>query len=510
MILISLLVALGGGLSAQALLHIEFMPPQWKYGMIEQGDIARTEVVAINRGSDSVELTFVPTCTCLTVSPARARIGPGASANFVLSFDSKDDSGITERGFIVRSDMPGEKALYYLLTGVVRVDKPKEGAASGTIGVLPKGGTASAASIAMLYYYTPGCRSCEEFLGVEIPRLEARYGLRIDLTRRDLLEPSAYEELSSFASSIGASIRLIPALRVEGILLQGDEEIRARLPGLLVTRAAGGSLALSVPRAEVAPSLPSSATPAASGATASGLPLGSARLAVLPVMAAGLIDGINPCAFTTLIFLLASLALAGRGRREVLAIGALFTLGVFFTYLGVGLGLFAALRAASAVLPISVLLRWIIFAALLVFSALSVYDYTRVRAGKPSKMLLQLPDSLKLRIHASIRTRAKTLALAGSSLAMGFLVSIFEFACTAQVYLPTLAYLARARKRTDALGLLLAYNLCFIAPLLVVFAASYLGVGSKRITALFQKQLGKVKLALALVFLGLAILTALT
>ena len=227
-------------------------------------------------------------------------------------------------------------------------------------------------------------------------------------------------------------------------------------------------------------------------------------------MAAGLVDGINPCAFTTLIFLLASLALAGRGRREVLAIGALFTLGVFFTYLGVGLGLFAALRAASAVSPISVLLRWIIFAALVVFSALSVYDYTRVRAGEPSKMLLQLPDSLKLRIHASIRTRAKTLALAGSSLAMGFLVSIFEFACTAQVYLPTLAYLARARRRDDALGLLLAYNLCFIAPLLVVFAASYLGVGSKRITSLFQMQLGKVKLALAFVFLGLAILTALT
>ena len=501
MILISLFAALGGGLFAQALLHIEFTPLQWKYGMIEQGDIARTEVVAVNRGSDSVELTFVPTCTCLTVFPVKARIGPGASASFALSFDSKDDSGITERGFIVRSNVPGEKALYYLLTGVVRVDRPKKGAASGTVGVLPKGGTASAASIAILYYYTPGCRSCEEFLRVEIPELEAHYGLRIDLTRRDLLEASVYEELSSFASSIGASIRLIPALRVEGILLQGDEEIRARLPGLLVTRAAGGSLALSVPRTEGAASW-------SSGASA--LLLGSARLAVLPVMAAGLVDGINPCAFTTLIFLLASLALAGRGRREVLAIGALFTLGVFFTYLGVGLGLFAALRAASAVSPISVLLRWIIFAALVVFSALSVYDYTRVRAGEPSKMLLQLPDSLKLRIHASIRTRAKTLALAGSSLAMGFLVSIFEFACTAQVYLPTLAYLARARRRDDALGLLLAYNLCFIAPLLVVFAASYFGVGSKRITSLFQRQLGKVKLALAFVFLGLAILTALT
>ena len=93
---------------------------------------------------------------------------------------------------------------------------------------------------------------------------------------------------------------------------------------------------------------------------------------------------------------------------------------------------------------------------------------------------------------------------------MGFLVSIFEFACTAQVYLPTLAYLARALRRADALGLLLAYNLCFIAPLVVVFAASYLGVSSKRITSLFRSHLGKVKLALALAFLALAALTVVT
>ena len=75
-------------------------------------------------------------------------------------------------------------------------------------------------------------------------------------------------------------------------------------------------------------------------------------MSVVAVAAAGLLDGVNPCAFTTLIFLLASLALAGRGRREVLAIGAFFSLAVFLTYLAIGLGFFAALRAA-AVVPLS-------------------------------------------------------------------------------------------------------------------------------------------------------------
>jgi cytochrome c biogenesis protein CcdA len=76
--------------------------------------------------------------------------------------------------------------------------------------------------------------------------------------------------------------------------------------------------------------------------------------------------------------------------------------------------------------------------------------------------------------------------------------------------LPTLAYLARAKGRTDAFLLLVIYNLCFIAPLLVVFAASYFGVSSKKITAIFQKRMGAIKLSLAAVFVVLAVLTLLT
>jgi cytochrome c biogenesis protein CcdA len=106
-----------------------------------------------------------------------------------------------------------------------------------------------------------------------------------------------------------------------------------------------------------------------------------------------------------------------------------------------------------------------------------------------------------------VRATARTAALVGSSLVLGFLVSLFEFACTGQVYLPLLGYLARVHRQADAIGLLLLYNLCFIAPLLAVFAASYLGVSSGRITTLFQRHMGTVKLLLAAVFLGLAVFT---
>lgn len=474
-----------------------FSPPEWKYGMITKGEVARMRLVVANRGASVELVTLIPTCTCLTVTPPSRRIEAGSSSSFELAYDSKEDEGKVTRGFIAKTEAEQGQPLYYLLSGVVRAENARDSGQGDAAGRGPASGAALGdTGIELRYYYTPGCRSCENFIAKELPQLEANYGVNARLLRRDLLDPKVYEEFAASAKELGTSVKAIPALRIGGTLLQGDEEIEARLPGLLMVSRS----AVSFPAAAPAPA----ASPKSVDGDAPG-----ASLAILPVLLAGLVDGINPCAFTTLIFLLASLALAGRGRKEVLVIGALFSLGVFLTYLGVGFGLFAALRAASAISIVSVVLRWILFAVLVVFSILSVYDYFKIRAGKASEILLQLPNSLKLKIHASIRSRAKTTALALSSLGLGFLVSIFEFACTGQVYLPTLAYLARQKGRADALGLLVLYNLAFIVPLLVVFAASYLGVSSKRIANAFQKRMGAVKIALAAVFLVLAVLTLL-
>jgi hypothetical protein len=75
------------------------------------------------------------------------------------------------------------------------------------------------------------------------------------------------------------------------------------------------------------------------------------------------------------------------------------------------------------------------------------------------------------------------------------------------VYLPLLGYLVRVHRQGYAVGLLLLYNLCFIVPLLAVFGASFFGVSSGGVTRFFQTHMGKVKLALAAVFIGLAVFT---
>jgi cytochrome c biogenesis protein CcdA len=473
-----------------------FSPPEWSFGMILQGEKVHLAVKVTSSADVPVTVTFVPTCTCLTVQPSAQWIAPGGTETFDLSYDSIDDTGITTRGFIVHTGQKGAPALYYTMRGAVRAERETPGAAAGAHDTWvrrPAGGSGFA-DVTLFYYYTPGCRSCEEFLGTEIPRMERELGIRIDIQRKDLLDAAVYQELSRFASEVGQDVHAAPALRAGGTLLQGDPEIRQRLAGTL-------RAALAAARPDTSP-----AGGPAAGAIASPSSIPD-RLSILPVVAAGLIDGINPCAFTTLIFLLASLALGGRGRREVLLIGALFSLAVFLTYFAIGLGFFAALRVASTVSVVSVILRWALVAALLVFAGLSVYDYTLIRAGRPTEMLLQLPSALKKRIHASIRTHVRTATIAASALVLGFFVSIFEFACTGQVYLPLLGYLVRVHRQGYAVGLLLLYNLCFIVPLLAVFGASFFGVSSGGVTRFFQTHMGKVKLALAAVFIGLAVFT---
>jgi cytochrome c biogenesis protein CcdA len=469
-----------------------FSPPQWKFGMITRGERIQAIVTARNTGDAEVAVSLLPTCTCNTASPSRRVIRPGGEGTFVITYDSSDDTGITRKDFIVRTAPSGAAPQYYTMSGVVRGERqagtqtggPSTG--SGPAGTTGTGTAVRAVTVA--YYYTPGCRSCEQFLSTEIPRLSRALGVSITVERKDLLQPAIYEELIGIASSRGQDLREIPALVVGGTLLQGDANIRRDLAAALLPR-------------------PAAAAPLHSAFPPSAPAFLPERLAVVPIALAGLVDGVNPCAFTTLIFLLASLALAGRGRREVLLIGGLFTLAVFLTYLGIGYGLFTVLRAASAVSIVSLVLRWALVAVLAAFACLSVYDYALIRQGRPTEILLQLPGALKRRIHASIRTRARAAALAGSSLALGFLVSIFEFACTGQVYLPMLGYLVHMRGGTMALGLLLLYNLCFIVPLLFVFGASYLGVSSGRITTWFQAHMGRVKLGLAAVFAALAVLT---
>ena len=92
---------------------------------------------------------------------------------------------------------------------------------------------------------------------------------------------------------------------------------------------------------ETAPNLTAGPTRTPGNATAN-----ASALAPLAVATAGLVDGINPCAFAVLALLLGALTIAGT-RRRVLMIGAAYIAGVFAIYLAAGFGITAVIGATG-------------------------------------------------------------------------------------------------------------------------------------------------------------------
>lgn len=230
------------------------------------------------------------------------------------------------------------------------------------------------------------------------------------------------------------------------------------------------------------------------------------KMGWLAVVFAGLVDGLNPCAFATIIFFVSYLTLSGKKGKQIIITGASFTLGVFIAYLLVGVGFYKVLDLISGFTAIISKIVYIFTAVLcLVLAVLSIRDFLKVRQGDLSDMALKLPEPLRMRINQTVREGRKSNSYIIGAFVTGLLISLLELACTGQIYLPVIISMSSVpAMRGQALLYLLLYNLMFIVPLIVVFVLAYYGTTSKQFTEFLRKHAGAVKIGMAIVFLALA------
>ena len=226
----------------------------------------------------------------------------------------------------------------------------------------------------------------------------------------------------------------------------------------------------------------------------------------------GLIDGINPCAFATIIFFISYLALIKRTGKELLMVGGMFTLAIFLTYFLIGAG---ALRIVTSLsfLPLARQIFIFVTAAIgIILGTLSLLDYLKYKkTGQTSESTLQLPPRIKQMIHSTIRKNVKTRHFIIMAAVTGFMVSILELACTGQIYLPTLIFISHVPElRANALIYLFIYNFMFVVPLIMVFLFTYWGTSSQQWAEITRKHFGAVKIIMTILFFGLAILLIVT
>ena len=231
------------------------------------------------------------------------------------------------------------------------------------------------------------------------------------------------------------------------------------------------------------------------------------------ISVAALADSINPCAFATIIILVAMMSSARRTRNEIIAVCLAFTAAVYATYFAIGLGLYRAISWLNAGggwhLVVADAIYYLAFALCAIFGILSLRDaYMIFRGQSAEDMTLQLPKAFKKRINIAMAKGVRARWLVAGVFAAGVTVSFFEAACTGQVYLPTIVIIAEA-PFWQTLLLLAWYNLLFVLPLLAVFALVLAGVTSQQIGDFFRKRVAWTKVALGAVFvlMGIWILT---
>jgi len=225
------------------------------------------------------------------------------------------------------------------------------------------------------------------------------------------------------------------------------------------------------------------------------------------VAGAGLLDGINPCAFTTIIFLISYLSFVGISRKQMFYTGGVFTLAVFLTYFAIGLTLFnflkSILRSQAIIGGVNLLLLLVV----VTLGVFSVIDFVRCFKGNVKDITLQLPDFLKKAIRGRIRGFARNKgAIVGASFVLGVVIAGMELACTGQVYIPIVTMISEPTYRITAVSYLFLYNVAFILPLVAVFLLAAFGVTSDRMGNIFRRHIAAVKMAFVMLFAVMALM----
>jgi cytochrome c biogenesis protein CcdA len=192
-------------------------------------------------------------------------------------------------------------------------------------------------------------------------------------------------------------------------------------------------------------------------------------LTVPTVLGAGVLDGLNPCAFALLVlFATYTLTLVNSvtsdgsptavARRRLLGAGSLYVGAVWITYFLIGLGLFTFLSWLGQ----DHLITRIAAILALVMALWMVKDILLPGWGPA----LAAPHATHGWMH-----RAMERGGLGGMLLAGVLVGICTVPCSGAIYLDIVAVLHASGGGVTGLSLLALYNLAYIVPLVALLAA---------------------------------------
>ena len=214
---------------------------------------------------------------------------------------------------------------------------------------------------------------------------------------------------------------------------------------------------------------------------------------LLPIVSvSGIVDGLHPCGFAVLLFFIAFLLSMEHKRKMILLMGAAFILGVFLTYLLIGLGI---MKVFTLFTP-----HFVSKAGAVLLVLVGLIDLKDAFTGTNS---LTIPKFASPHIHKIIER-----ATIPAAFIAGLLVGLCAFPCVGGIYVAILGMLNANALGSEGLVLLVIYNLMFVLPLVLVllFASNSTIIDKIERFQITHKKAYKLVLGIAMVLFGLFIL----
>ena len=331
-------------------------------------------------------------------------------------------------------------------------------------------------TIRATYFYGDGCKNCEkvkpliESLQQKYPELKLE---KLEVGSNQTNQQRFVEVCQQYALGSPPGI---PIIFIGDQALVGETAIKTRLEECIL---AEKERIASCNTTTVKTASVTNCSPVANPLTS--------QMVIVPA----LVDSLNPCALSVLIFLLISIA-AAANRRRILLIGGSYIAALFLFHILVGIGIFSVVSFSG----ISKIFSLAGAAIALIFGLVTLADVARNR----DNFILSVPASGK-----GLMARYIQLASVPGAFILGILAGLLGFSCTGGIYISILALMGTSLSLTDGLPYLLLYNIVFVLPLVLVTLLVAYGLSPERADTWRNEHKMGLRLAIGLIMVALGI-----